>query len=77
MQKSNFMGLVFIFVLSFSVFIQAVYCADTLLTSDDLPGLGESLVITSDARVIINQGETALVQGVLSVNGTENNRVKF
>lgn len=73
MQKTNLMCLVLIVVLSFSVFCQVSYCADTILTSDDLPGLGESLLITSDTRIIINEGETALVQGDLSVNGTENN----
>lgn len=77
MQKSNFMCLIFVVVLSFSVFCQVTYCADTILTSDDLPSLGESLVITSDTRVIVKEGETALVQGVLSVNGTKNSNVKF
>ena len=77
MHKSKIVCLVFIAVLSVAVCCQISYCADTMLTLDELPGLGESLVITSDTRVIINEGETALVQGVLSVNGTENNVVKF
>jgi hypothetical protein len=77
MQKMNLTCLTLIVVLSFSVCCQVSYCAKTVLPLEDLPGLGGSLVVTSDSKVIIDRGETAVIQGVLSVNGTENNIVNF
>jgi hypothetical protein len=38
---------------------------------DDLPGVGESLVITSDSILTVDEGETAAIEGALQINGTE------
>jgi hypothetical protein len=54
-----------------AVCCQVGYSADTVLTLDDLPGAGESLVIDSDSILTVNQGETATIEGELYVNGTD------
>jgi hypothetical protein len=40
----------------------------TVLTFDDLPGVGESLVIESDSVLTVDKGETATIEGALSIN---------
>jgi hypothetical protein len=54
-----------------TVCCQVGYSADTVLTLDDLPGVGESLVITSDSILTVEEGETAVIGGALQINGTE------
>jgi hypothetical protein len=41
-----------------------------MLPIDDLPGVGESLVIEANSILTVNQGETATIEGNLYVNGT-------
>jgi hypothetical protein len=63
--------------LSVFVFCQVGYSSDTL-TSDDLPGVGESLVISSDSILTIGADETVVVDdAVLQINGTENTVTDF
>ena len=57
-------------LLSVSVFCQVGYSAETVLTLDDLPSLYESLVIESDSVLTVNEGETAVIGGVLTFQGT-------
>lgn len=63
--------------LSVFVFCQVGYSSDTL-TSDDLPGVGESLVISSDSALTIGVDESVVVdEAVLQINGTENTVTDF
>jgi hypothetical protein len=71
MCKTKIMCLALLSVLLVSVCCQVGYSADTVLTLDDLPDAGESLVIESDSILTVNQGETATIEGEVYVNGTD------
>jgi hypothetical protein len=71
MCKTKIMCLALLSVLLVSVCCQVGYSADTVLTLDDLPDTGESLVIESDSILTVNQGETATIEGEVYVNGTD------
>jgi hypothetical protein len=54
------------------VFCQIGYSDDAVLTLHDLPGVGESLVISSDSVLTVNMDETAVIDGaVLQISGTD------
>ena len=53
-----------------SVCCQVGYSEYDMLPIDDLPGVGESLVIEANSILTVNQGETATIEGNLYVNGT-------
>jgi hypothetical protein len=55
---------------------QVNYWAEGMIL-DDLPSLGESLVIESDTTLTINVGETGLSAGVLTLQGTEGTVPEF
>ncbi len=57
-------------VLLMSVCCQVGYSEYNMLTIDDLPDVGESLVIDANSILTVNQGETATIEGNLYVNGT-------
>ena len=58
-------------LLCVTVFCQVAYSEDTVLTVDDLPTAGESLVIESDSVLTVNEDETAAIEGALSINGAD------
>jgi hypothetical protein len=58
-------------VLLLPVFCQAVYCEPTVLTIDDLPDVNGSLTIRSDSTLTIDAGESAAIEGVLVVQGSD------
>ena len=63
--------------LSVFVFCQVGYSSDTL-TSDDLPAVGESLVISSDSVLTIGVDESVVVDdAILQINGTETSVTDF
>jgi hypothetical protein len=70
MNKPVIMCFVLVAVLSMAFCCQVGYSEDTVLTIDDLPGLYESLVIESDSTLTVNTGETAVIEGVLTLRGT-------
>ena len=51
-----------------AVCCQIGYSDDTVLTLDELPGLGESLIIKSNGILTVNEGETAVIDGALHIN---------
>jgi len=53
-----------------AVCCQLGYSSDTVLTLDDLPSLYEFLIIESDSTLTVNEGETAIIEGVLTLQGT-------
>jgi hypothetical protein len=71
MYRTKIVCLTLLAVLSVTVCCQVGYSDDTVLTLDDLPGLGESLVIESDSILTVNEGETAVIEGVLTLQGTD------
>jgi hypothetical protein len=71
MRRTKIACLALLSVLLVTVCCQVGYSADTVLTLDDLPGVGESLVITSDSILTVDEGETAAIEGALQINGTE------
>jgi len=71
MRGSKFVCLTLVlFLLTVFVSCQVGFSAETL-TLDDLPGSSETLVIDSDSVLTVDEGETALSLGVLSIQGTE------
>jgi len=70
MDKMKIIFFVLLTVLSVAFCCPVGYSEDTVLTLDDLPGAGESVVIDSDSVLTVNQGETVTIEGTLSVNGT-------
>ena len=70
MHRTKIACLALLSVLLVTVCCQIGYSSDTVLTLDDLPGLGESLVIESDSILTVNEGETAVIGGVLTLQGT-------
>jgi len=71
MHRTKIACLALLSVLLVTVCCQIGYSSDTVLTLDDLPGLGESLVIESDSILTVNEGETAVIGGVLTLQGTD------
>jgi len=71
MYRTKIVCLALFSVLLLTVCCQIGYSDDTVLTLDDLPGLGESLVIESDSILTVNEGETAVIGGVLTLQGTD------
>jgi len=71
MYRTKIVCLTLLSVLLVTVCCQVGYSADTVLTLDDLPASGESLVITSDSILTVDEGETAVIEGALQINGTE------
>ena len=63
MHRPKIACLALLSVLLVTVCCQIGYSSDTVLTLDDLPGLGESLVIESDSILTVNEGETAVIGG--------------
>ena len=55
---------------------QVGYSQYDILTINDLPGVGESLVIDADSILTVNQGETATIEGSLFINGTDGATIK-
>ena len=70
MHRTKIVCLALFSVLLVTVCCQVGYSDDTVLSLDDLPGLGESLVIESDSILTVNEGETAVIGGVLTLQGT-------
>lgn len=70
MRRTKIVCLALFSVLLVTVCYQVGYSEDTVLTIDDLPGAGESLVIDSDSTLTVNEGETAVIAGVLTLSGT-------
>ena len=70
MHRTKIACLALLSVLLVTVCCQIGYSSDTVLTLDDLPGLGESLVIESDSILTVNEGETAVIGGILTLQGT-------
>lgn len=72
MHGSKFICLTLISLLFVvSVCCEVGYSTETL-TLEDLPGSGETWVIENDSMLTVNEGETAVIDGVfLYVNGTE------
>ncbi|PVX26264.1 MAG: hypothetical protein CW691_01950 [Candidatus Bathyarchaeum sp.] len=64
-------------VLSLVAFCQVGYSTESVLTLDDLPTSGESVLISSDSVFAVNSGETAVIEGTLSVNGTDDSLINF
>ncbi len=71
MCRTKIVCLTLLSVLLVTVCCQIGYSADTVLTLDDLPASGESLVVTSDSILTVDEGETAVIEGALQINGTE------
>ena len=71
MCRTKIVCLALFSVLLVTVCCQVGYSDDTVLSLDDLPGLGESLVIESDSILTVNEGETAVIGGVLTLQGTD------
>jgi len=71
MYVSKILCLALFSVLLLSVCCQVGYSEYTVLNIDDLPVMGESLVIETHSILTINQGETAIIEGNLYVNGTD------
>jgi hypothetical protein len=70
LYKKRVFSVVFLsFIVCLPVFCQIAY-SDDVLTVGDLPSAGESLVISSDNRVTILEGETVVIDGNLQVNGS-------
>ena len=70
MWRNRFVCLtVVLLLLVVVVSCQVGYSAE-ILTLDDLPGSGETLVIDSDSILTVDVGETALSLGVLTIQGT-------
>ena len=69
-HRTKIVCLALLSVLLVTVCCQIGYSSDTVLTLDDLLGLGESLVIESDSILSVNEGETAVIGGVLTLQGT-------
>jgi hypothetical protein len=70
MCRTKIVCLTLLAVLSVAFCCHVGYSEDKVLTIGDLPGSGESLVIESDSILTVNGGETAVIEGALSVNGT-------
>jgi len=70
MHRTKIVCLALLSVLLVTLCCQVGYSDDTVLSLDDLPGLGESLVIESDSILTVNEGETAVIGGVLTLQGT-------
>jgi len=71
MCRTNIVCLTLLSVLLVAVCCQVGYSADTVLNLDDLPVSGESMVITSDSILTVDAGETAVIEGALQIDGTE------
>lgn len=71
MCRTKIVCLALLSVLLVTVCCQVGFSADTVLTLDDLPASGESLVITSDSILTVDEEETAVIEGALQINGTE------
>jgi hypothetical protein len=71
MRRTKIVCLTLLSLLLVTACCQVGYSADTVLTLDELPGVGESLVITSDSILTVDEGETAAIEGALQINGTE------
>ncbi|HDQ05187.1 MAG TPA: hypothetical protein ENN36_00500 [Candidatus Bathyarchaeota archaeon] len=72
MCRTKIVCLTLLFALLVTVCCQVGYSADTVLTLDDLPGVGKSLVVTSDSVLTINDDESAVIDdALLQINGTD------
>jgi len=71
MRRTKIVCLTLLSVLLVAACCQVGYSAHTVLSLDDLPASGESLVITSDSILTVDEGETAVIEGALQINGTE------
>jgi hypothetical protein len=73
MYKKRIICLTLLSALLFlSLFCHVGYSADAVLTLHDLPGVGESLVISSDSVLTVNVDESAVIDGAaLQINGTD------
>ncbi|MCW4016899.1 MAG: hypothetical protein NWF06_11055 [Candidatus Bathyarchaeota archaeon] len=77
MPKTKFMCFVLLTVLSLAACCPVGY-SQAVLTLDDLPSSGESLVVSSDSVLTVNEGETAVIDGaVIQINGTEHALTEF
>ena len=70
MRRTKIACLALLSLLLVTVCCQVGYSTDTVLTLDDLPGSGESLTIESDSILTVNEGETAVIDGILTLQGT-------
>ena len=70
MRRTKIVCLALLSVWLVAVCCQIGYSDDTVLTLDDLSGLGESLIIKSNSIFTVNEGETAVIDGALHINGT-------
>jgi hypothetical protein len=70
MRGSKVMFLVLFSLLLVTVCCPVGYSEDTVLSINDLPSSGESLLIDSDSILTVNHGETVTIDGDVSVNGT-------
>jgi hypothetical protein len=79
MRRTKIVCLTLLSTLLLAVCCQTGYSADTVLTLDDLPGAGESLVITSDSVLIVDEDESATIDeaALLQINGTDEAVTEF
>ncbi|GEM_PF-2691187 len=78
MCRNKIVCLTLLSMLLLAVCCQTCYSADTVLTLDDLPDVGGSLVITSDSVLTVDEGESAVVdEAVLQINGTDDAVTEF
>ena len=70
MRRSKFVCLTVVSLLLVVVVSCQVGYSTEILTLDDLPDSGETLVIDADSILTIDEGETALSLGVLTIQGS-------
>lgn len=78
MCRTKMVCLALFSVLLVAVCCQIGYSTDMVLTLDNLPDVGESLVITSDSVLTVNEGESAVIDAsLLQINGTDDTITEF
>jgi len=70
MRRSKFVCLTVVSLLLVVVVSCQVAYSTEILTLDDLPDSGETLIIDADSILTIDEGETALSLGVLTIQGS-------
>jgi hypothetical protein len=77
MRGSKVMFLVLFSLLLVTVCCPVGYSEDTVLSINDLPSSGESLLIDSDTVLTVKENESAVIDGALQINGTETTTTDF
>ncbi|MCW4034653.1 MAG: hypothetical protein NWF03_04745 [Candidatus Bathyarchaeota archaeon] len=76
MQKNKIVCLILLAVLSVAVCCQIGYSDEPVLTLDNFPSAGESSIINSDGILTVNAEESAVIQGTVYVNGTDDTPIQ-